>query len=166
MIVVLRVLALLLLIIVAASALWILFVNLTNRENSMWYGGRPSSLGVKEGKLGGPKNTPNSVVSESVDATHPAHIAPIKFSGDPAAAWARFVDVVKGLDRVTVHTTDSAYLCAEFRTAKMRYVDDFEARLDVAAGVIHVRSASRLGKRDFDVNRSRVEMIRKKFAAV
>lgn len=164
MIVVFRVLALLLLIVVAASALWILFVNLTNREDSMWYGGRPSTLGVKNGKLSAPKSTPNSVVSEGVDSTHPAYIAPIPFTGDPTAAWAKLRGVIDSLDRVTVVSADGNYLYAEFRTAKMRYVDDFEARLDASASVIHVRSASRLGKRDFDVNRSRVEMIRKKFA--
>ena len=47
----------------------------------------------------------------------------------------------------------------------MRYTDDFEARVDSEANVIHVRSASRLGKRDFDVNRQRVDAIRAKFAA-
>ena len=47
----------------------------------------------------------------------------------------------------------------------MRYTDDFEARVDAAANVIHVRSASRLGKRDFDFNRQRVETIRSRFTA-
>lgn len=165
MIVVLRVLALLLLTLVAVSVLWILFVNLTGREKSMWYGGRPSSLGLKNGKLSGPKTTPNSVVSEGVDASHPAYIAAIAFSGDPTAAWAKLRTVIDSLDRVTLIGADSNYLYAEFRSAKLQYVDDFEARLDPNAGVIHVRSASRLGRRDFDVNRARVEMIRKKFSA-
>lgn len=163
MIVVIRVLGLLLLIAIAAAALWVLFVNLTNREGSMWFAGRPSTLGLKNGKLGGPKQTPNSVVSEGVDTSHPAYIAPITFTGDPAAAWTKLRGVIDSLDRVTVIGADGQYLYAEFRSAKMRYVDDFEARLDTSANVIHVRSASRLGKRDFDVNRARVEMIRKKF---
>jgi uncharacterized protein (DUF1499 family) len=42
----------------------------------------------------------------------------------------------------------------------MRYVDDVEFFYDDKAGVIHVRSASRLGRRDFGVNRKRIEELR------
>jgi uncharacterized protein (DUF1499 family) len=44
----------------------------------------------------------------------------------------------------------------------MGYVDDVEFYLDEGANVIHVRSASRLGKSDLGVNRQRVEEIRAK----
>jgi len=163
--VVFRVLALILLALLIPFLGWVLFVNTTSRENSMWYGGRPSSLGIHDGKLSGPKQTPNSVVSESVDAASPAYIAPIAFSGDPRAAFAKLGTVLQSLDRVTVIKADDGYLYAECRSEKMRFVDDFEARIDAAAGVIHVRSASRLGRRDMGVNRARVEMIRHRFSA-
>jgi uncharacterized protein (DUF1499 family) len=52
------------------------------------------------------------------------------------------------------------YLYAEFRSKWMGFVDDVEFLSDAAAGVIHVRSASRLGRRDFGVNRQRVEALR------
>jgi len=42
----------------------------------------------------------------------------------------------------------------------MRFVDDTEFWFDPAAGVIHVRSASRVGSKDFGVNRARIEAIR------
>jgi uncharacterized protein (DUF1499 family) len=42
----------------------------------------------------------------------------------------------------------------------MRYVDDVELYYDEPAGLVHVRSASRLGRRDFGVNRKRVEELR------
>lgn len=162
---VIRVLALVLLFAVATFLLWVVVVNLTKREDSRWYGGRPSTLGVKDGKLSGPKQTPNSVVSEGIASTHPAYVAPIAFVGDPNAAFAKLVAVLQLLDRVTVITADDGYIYAECRTEKMRFVDDFEARVDAAAGVIHVRSASRLGRRDMGVNRARVETIRQKFSA-
>ena len=41
----------------------------------------------------------------------------------------------------------------------MRFVDDVEFFYDDKAGLIHVRSASRLGRRDFGVNRARVEAL-------
>ena len=162
---VIRVLALAFLFIICVFLLWVVVVNLSKREHSMWYGGRPSTLGVKDGKLSGPKQTPNSVVSDSVAVTHPAYVAPIAFAGDPKVAMSKLTAIVKAMEGATLVTTDAAYLCAEFKSKTMRYTDDFEARADDAASVIHVRSASRLGKRDFDVNRQRVEIIRAKFAA-
>jgi uncharacterized protein (DUF1499 family) len=164
MLALLRIFGLVLLCIVILFVAWITFVNLTRRENSMWYGGRPSTLGVHEGKLSGPKTkTPNSVVSEGIEPTHPAYITPIAFTGDPRVAMAKFITVIESMSNATIVKAEETYLYAEFRTLKMRYVDDFEARLDAAASVIHVRSASRVGKKDFNVNRNRVEALRKRF---
>ena len=44
--------------------------------------------------------------------------------------------------------------------ALMRYNDDFEFLLDAGAGVIQVRSASRVGYGDMGVNRERIETVR------
>jgi uncharacterized protein (DUF1499 family) len=44
-----------------------------------------------------------------------------------------------------------------------RFVDDVEFLADDAAKVIHVRSASRLGRSDLGVNRKRIELIRKRW---
>lgn len=57
------------------------------------------------------------------------------------------------------------YLYAEFRSRIMRFVDDVEFALDATRGVFHVRSASRVGVRDFGVNRARVEALRGALAA-
>ena len=69
------------------------------------------------------------------------------------------------MPRATVIRTEGAYLYAEFRTRLMRYVDDVELYYDERAGLVHVRSASRLGRRDFGVNRRRVEELRALVAA-
>ena len=159
----LRIVGLLLLVVVLLFGLWVAFVNVTGRQNSIWYGGRPSTLGIKNGKLAPPKTTPNTVTSDDVAATSPAYVAPIAFTGDPRAALAKLGEVLQALDRVTLITVTETYLHAEFRSKTLRYVDDFEARVDAAANVIHVRSASRLGRSDLGANRARVEMIREKF---
>ena len=49
---------------------------------------------------------------------------------------------------------------AEFKSAGMGFVDDVEFALDEKSGLIQSRSASRLGIRDLDVNRKRIEAIR------
>ena len=55
---------------------------------------------------------------------------------------------------------EPGYLYAEFRSKLMGFVDDVEFLADPVKGVVHVRSASRLGRRDFGVNRERVEQLR------
>ena len=55
------------------------------------------------------------------------------------------------------------YLYAQLTTKWLRFVDDAEFWASAAEGVIHVRSASRVGRRDFGVNRRRVEAIRAEY---
>jgi uncharacterized protein (DUF1499 family) len=54
------------------------------------------------------------------------------------------------------------YLHVEFSSRVMGFIDDFEAVPD-GSGVIHVRSAARVGEADFGVNRRRVERLRNAF---
>lgn len=126
---------------------------------------RPATLGVKEGRLAPCRQSPNCVSSqaEPSDATH--HIAPIAFKGGTAEAMAAVRRALEGMQRCTVIRHEANYLYAEFRSKLLGYVDDVEFMHDAAAGVIHVRSASRLGRRDFGVNRDRVEAIRARMTA-
>jgi uncharacterized protein (DUF1499 family) len=71
---------------------------------------------------------------------------------------------VEGMTDSTVIRAEGNYLYAEYRTRLMRFVDDVEFVHDAKAGVIHVRSASRLGRRDFGVNRARVEALRRRIS--
>ena len=117
---------------------------------------RPTNLGVKDGRLAPCRSTPNCVSSQadSTDAEH--YIAPIAFRG----RMEQLRRAVQSMPRSTVVTADRNYLYAEYRTPLMRYVDDLELYYDERAGLVHVRSASRLGRRDFGVNRKRVEELR------
>jgi uncharacterized protein (DUF1499 family) len=63
-------------------------------------------------------------------------------------------------------TQTPGYLHAEMRTRWLKFTDDLELLLDEKASLIHVRSASRLGQRDFGANRQRVEWLRAQFDAV
>jgi uncharacterized protein (DUF1499 family) len=73
---------------------------------------------------------------------------------------ARLATIVRSLPRTTVVTETDAYLYVEFTSALFRFVDDVEFFADGNAKLIHVRSASRLGKSDLGVNRKRIEAIR------
>ena len=131
----------------------------------LFSGTRPDNLGVHDGRLAPPKRTPNNVnsqVDKNADAEH--YIEPLRYTGDARQAWAALRQVIDGMQRVKVVKSEPNYLYAEFSTKLMGYVDDTEFYLDEKAGVIHVRSASRLGSSDFGVNRERIESIRAKLA--
>jgi uncharacterized protein (DUF1499 family) len=126
---------------------------------------RPDNLGVKDGRLAPPKRTPNSVSSQADPSDAEHYIAPIPFKGDSLAAMAAVRKAIESMRGATVIRHEGSYLYAEFRTKLMRFVDDVEFMHDEKAALIHVRSASRLGRRDFGVNRARIEAIRGRMEA-
>lgn len=102
--------------------------------------------------------TPNCVRSEP--GTDPDHaVAPFPL-GEPATARQRLVALVEGLPRVEVLVVREDYVHATFTSRTWRFVDDVELRVDPEAGLVHVRSASRVGRGDLGVNRARVEALR------
>mgnify|MGYP006428223465 CR=1 FL=1 len=119
----------------------------------MFAGKRPTNLGVKAGKLIPCPNTPNCVSSQSSDAEH--SIQPL-----PYAQIADVKRVVNNMERTTIIEETENYLYAEFKSQLMGFVDDVEFHKDDVNQVIHVRSASRLGKSDLGVNRKRIEEVR------
>jgi uncharacterized protein (DUF1499 family) len=126
----------------------------------MLAGRRPDYLGVTDGKLARPKRTPNCVSSQADPADGEHYIAPIAFRGTPAEAMAAAKRAVASMERAAIVREAPDYLYAEFKSRLLGYVDDVELYFDPQAGVFHVRSASRLGRRDFGVNRKRVEALR------
>jgi uncharacterized protein (DUF1499 family) len=130
----------------------------------LFSGRRPSDLGVRDGKLKACPRKPNCVCSQTVG--DPGHfIEPLRFEGDAAQAWQALHGAIGSMGRVQIVKDEAQYLYAEFTTRLMGYVDDTEFFLDAGNRAIHVRSASRLGYRDFSVNRQRIETIRTRFAA-
>jgi uncharacterized protein (DUF1499 family) len=101
-------------------------------------------------------------VSSQADPADLEHyIEPIRFKGSAHEAIAAARKAVEGMPRTTVVRDEGNYLHAEFRSRLLGFVDDVEFTYDAQAGVLHVRSASRLGRRDFGVNRARVEELRR-----
>jgi uncharacterized protein (DUF1499 family) len=121
---------------------------------------RPGYLGVKDGKLASCRERLNCVSSQADPADAQRYIAPIAFKGGALAAMAAARKAIESMERSTVIRHEGNYLYAEFRSKLLRFVDDLELTYDEKAGVLHVRSASRLGRRDFGVNRARVEALR------
>jgi uncharacterized protein (DUF1499 family) len=124
---------------------------------------RPANLGARGGLLTTCPNTPNCVCSQAEDEAH--RIEPLRFDGRAEEAVGRLRDVLAACPRTRVVTATDDYLRAECRSRVFRFVDDVEFLLDREARVIHCRSASRIGRADFGVNRRRLEGVRRAFAA-
>lgn len=153
-------------VVVAAMALLLLLAG-----QAGWLSGRaPSDLGVRDGRLKAPSPTPNSVSSQadlhvSSDAlVEYARIAPLA-AADTAATMARLRGIVERMPGARIVEARPDYLYVQFTTRWLQFVDDAEFWASPAEGVVHVRSASRLGRRDFGVNRARIERIRATLSA-
>jgi uncharacterized protein (DUF1499 family) len=154
-----KILLIVLILIVAAWAVTMTILSATSR--------RPDNLGVHEGKLAPCPNTPNCVSSQTDDEAH--RMAPIPFEGRAGVALDRLEATLAARPRtagVKKMNKLCLYLRAECTSFLFRFVDDVEFLVDPEAKVIHFRSASRVGRSDFGVNRKRMEEIRKDFESL
>ena len=88
-------------------------------------------------------------------------MAPFAVDEDPARALRRLEMVVGFMSRTEIVVATDTRLYAVCRTPLLGFRDDLEFRYSPDDGVVHVRSASRVGIYDFGVNRRRVERVRK-----
>lgn len=133
-------------------------------------GQRPADLGVAQGRLKPPSATANSVSSQAgLYPDHPMHrealIAPFPLHGDGQASMRALAQLLASQPGAALVVQRGDYLHAEFSTPVLHFVDDVEFWADPAADVVQVRSASRIGRKDFGVNRARIESLRALWAA-
>lgn len=122
----------------------------------------PGARGLVEGRLAPCPASPNCVSSE--DGADPAHRVdplPLPAAADPAARLEVLQSMLRACGATSVRADGATYLHATFATPLLGFVDDVELRVDEAARVVHVRSASRVGHSDLGANRARVERLRR-----
>ena len=125
----------------------------------------PKQLGLIDGQLAQCPNSPNCVLSQGAQDEQHA-VAPISYSGAPLDAKATLERVLAESPRTKIKNSTECYMHAEFTSLIFRFVDDVEFLIvpaSEAEGVIHVRSASRVGYSDLGANRKRVEKLRAAF---
>lgn len=154
--------------ILAIALLSLALLLLASGQLGLLAGTAPGDLGVKDGRLKPPALTPNSVSSQAnLYPAHPqlayASIAPLAYQGDGTVAMAKLANILKNSNGTVLVDVSDHYLYAQSSTRWLRFTDDLEFWLDDTAKVIHVRSASRIGRGDMGVNRKRVEAIRSQF---
>ncbi|MBU1283505.1 MAG: DUF1499 domain-containing protein [Gammaproteobacteria bacterium] len=121
-------------------------------------GTAPDNLGIHDGQLRACPDSPNCVNSQASDARHAIKPLPLKGSAEETQALLKAL--LSEEPRVSLVDEAPGYLRAEFSSKLMRFVDDVEFM--IGASAVDVRSASRLGYADFDVNRERIERLRQR----
>lgn len=122
-------------------------------------GSRPSYLGGAATSLQPCPSSPNCVSSLADPADEQHFIAPLTFDAGDKPIQA-LVTAISQTENATLIVNQPNYLYAEFSSAILGFVDDVEFLLNANNGQVDVRSASRLGHSDFEVNRKRIETIR------
>ncbi len=107
------------------------------------------------------RRTPNFVSTQAPAGPH--RMEPIPYTGSRAQAQERLAAVLRGLPRTRIVEEKPGHLKVECRSRVFRFVDDLVLVFDETARQIHFHSAARLGRRDFGVNRKRMDEIRRLF---
>ena len=98
---------------------------------------------------------PNCVNSQLTEGSKA--VAPLRATKQQ---WQQLKQWIASQQDWTITTDSGDFVQAVVKTPLMRFRDDVQMRFVQDAGVIHVRSASRLGISDMGENRRRVEMLR------
>ncbi len=123
-------------------------------------GSPPDNLGINAGNLAACPDSPNCVSSQASDARHA--IDPLPLADTAEQTQSKLKTLLESEPRARVVEEAPGYLRAEYTSQLMRFVDDVEFMLGAQA--VEVRSASRLGYKDFDVNRERIERLRQRLS--
>lgn len=118
-----------------------------------------TALGLEKGLLSPCPEKPNCVNSEfPEDQAH--YIAPFLVTeGDWSDLQITLRQAIRQ-DGGVVKSTQALYMTAEYQSNWFGFVDDLELRFDPEKNLLHIRSGSRVGYSDLNVNRERAERLK------
>jgi uncharacterized protein (DUF1499 family) len=105
-------------------------------------------------------DSPNCVSSLEENPRHKVDPLQVHVSGEESLHLLK--KIVNSMQRTEIFWESGNSLYAVFRT-RLGFTDDVQFLADEKAGVIHVRSSSRIGYWDLGANRKRIENIRKEY---
>jgi uncharacterized protein (DUF1499 family) len=106
---------------------------------------------------------PGSLNCVSSLEENPHHkVAPFQIHLSGTESLNLLKKIVKSIQRTEILWESESSFYAVFRT-RLGFTDDVQFLADEKAGVIHVRSASRVGYWDLGLNRKRIENIRREY---
>jgi len=113
--------------------------------------------GLKNGQLQACISTDNCVISEGIDDIK-SSITPFSFTGNKEDFYNTLVEVIKSKGGIIVNS-NSNYIATTFTSGLFGFVDDVEFRL-TDDNLLHFRSASRVGRKDFGANKKRIDELK------
>ena len=122
------------------------------------FAGEAPSLGLQNNQLSACPETPNCVLSQNPDSAHAIDSIPYRQSTSEAREL--LLKVLSVVPRTTVIENSGNYIRVEFQTNLLGFVDDGEFYFPSNEKLIHMRSASRMGESDLNLNHRRIEQIR------
>ncbi|QJB57643.1 DUF1499 domain-containing protein [Pseudodesulfovibrio sp. zrk46] len=128
-----------------------------------WSRKTPNNLGLRDDRLSDCPTKDNCVCTQASIERYRVETIPSNDSLD--VVMMDLSNLIESMSGGKVIEINDNYVRAEFTTRIFRFVDDLECFYDKEYGVIHLRSASRVGYFDLNTNRNRVEELRIKFLA-
>lgn len=142
-----------------APGLFLLVISLSGLTGCI--NERPQ-LGIIQHRLMSCPDTPNCVASRK-DTPDTHKIAPFSYQGEQDDAYRQLLNLLnQRKDAIVVEMEHAHYIRADFRTPVLGFIDDVEFFFQ-QPGIIHLRSASRIGYSDLGANRKRMEALRELF---
>ena len=138
-------------LILVVIAVVILFMAIKNMKT-------PAGLGMLDGRLMPLPKSPNAVSSQTEDMNKKVDPLPFKDSLNQTKESIKNALHSYGGIEIVNETTD--YIHAVSTTGRMKFNDDLEFYFDHKAGLVHFRSASRVGYSDMGVNKERYNRLK------
>ena len=114
--------------------------------------------GITDGHLLKCPDTPNCFNTEIKD--HAGHyISPIKIPEKTNNSLFVLKDIVRNMGGKIINENEN-HFSAIYTSSVFGFVDDLEIRVDTETNLIHIRSASRVGRSDMGVNKKRIILIK------
>lgn len=128
----------------------------------------PTGLGVTTTKTTGQSKrtlspcpeSPNCITSYIHNGDRGHYMAPIKFSMLTAKAKKKVLNYLENASNIKIIKKSDSYIYAEVTSMIFRFVDDMELYFS-SEGVMHFRSASRVGYSDLGTNKSHIKEVAK-----
>lgn len=136
----------------------ILILGAAARPGISYLSKNKARTGLSDNQFIACPDTPNCVSSMTADNAH--KIEALSLSDNPALSLDSIAALIKQQTNTQIVTLESGYLHATYKTKVLGFIDDVEMLQLPQSDVIEVKSASRLGRSDFGINRKRIEELR------
>jgi uncharacterized protein (DUF1499 family) len=120
---------------------------------------KAQTLGVINGKLADLPHSPNAVGSQTQQSAK--KVDALQLKGSVIETKAAIIDCLAKMGGNKIVEQADDYLRAVFISRLFRFKDDVEFYIDSGEGLVHFRSASRVGYSDLGANRKRYQAFRK-----